>query len=94
LKTQFSQITLETRDIFIEVTSSKNPATCKKVMEMLLSDMLKIGISAAVASGDEFKQLTVKQTKILGVDGNVKTLYPSKVDLTFAAKDNIIVERL
>jgi hypothetical protein len=86
-------MTLETRDILIEVTSSKNPAICKKVMEALLAETLKIGISANVAANDEFKQLTVKQTKIFGVDGNVKTLYPSKVDLTFAANENITVER-
>lgn len=63
-------------------------------MESLLSEILKLGISGNPANNGEFKQLTLKQVKIYGVDGNVKTLYPSKVDLNYAANEGIAVERL
>jgi hypothetical protein len=85
---------LESRDIFVEVTSSKSAAACKTTMETLLAEMLKMGISEQKIANDEFKQLTIQQVKIYGADGNMKTLYPSKVDLNFGVNENIIVERI
>ena len=88
-----SKISLKTKNILIEVTSNTSALICKQVMETLLEKTLSIDLCR---SGEEMppkdKYLHLAQAKVLDVEGNVKTIYPSKVDLDDFSED-IVVER-
>jgi phenylalanyl-tRNA synthetase beta subunit len=85
-----SKISPETTDIFIEVTSSSSQPVCKKVMDDLLVAMLDLGLGEA-SNGQ--KTLTVQQVRIVNPEGNMKCVYPSKVDLNIHDKPNFKVIR-
>lgn len=110
-----------TKDVFVEITSTDSLETCKKVMEELVVEMIKSGItssgevtekvealsinsdkpseeSAAKASAENGEEsngklrhtILMQQVKIVDAKGNLKTVYPSRVDLSFAEMDNKI----
>lgn len=76
-------------------------ASCRIAIEELLKEMLLAGLEK---SKDEYgdvlgsgnvprNQLTVQQIKITDLDGNLKSVYPSKTDLDFDETASIFVER-
>jgi len=67
----------ETKDLLLEVTGN-NLNTCKKVMDTLLLEMLKLGVGGG---DEESKRLTVQQMKVVDEEGRLKVVYPSKTDL-------------
>ena len=110
-------MSLKTKDILIEVTSTHSLEFCKKVMEELIVEMLRSNLCSK--DQDEILQLVsnsvkdlkldeddkaeienlkpkqvmwIQQTKIVDVKGNLKCVYPSRIDLTLGNK--IKVERL
>lgn len=90
---EISKISLKTKNILIEITSSTSALICKQVMETLLEKTLSIDLCRAgeeVAPKDKYLHLA--QVKVFDVEGNVKTIYPSKVDLDDFPK-KIVVER-
>lgn len=94
-----NQISPETKDVFIEVTSSASINDCRLTIQELLTEMLLAGFGGAVepATVDEepaFKtQLVVQQVKSTDLDGNLRNIYPSKNDLLFDDDKLILVER-
>ncbi|XP_033122739.1 leucine-rich repeat-containing protein 47-like isoform X2 [Anneissia japonica] len=127
-----SKISPQTKDVFIEVTSSTDLNICKQVMDTLLKAMLdikmgglptnqhenimKIGnidiqspddgatcgtphqVDMTCHGNDEpvafdwQQRLNVQQVKIVDTDGNLKVLYPSRVDLKYDEQD-VCVDR-
>lgn len=72
-----TKLSTNTKRILIEVTSSAHASFCNQVMSALLSKALEFGIPA---EGDT-KILEIEQVRIINSDSNLKTLFPSKVDL-------------
>lgn len=87
------QISSETKDILLEVTGC-NLNTCKKVMDTLLVDMLKLGIGNKATENNEEdvpkNTLIVQQMKIVDEEGKMKVVYPSRTDI---CSENISVLR-
>ncbi|ELT93616.1 hypothetical protein CAPTEDRAFT_180705 [Capitella teleta] len=76
-----SKVKRETTDILIEVTSSLNLDTCKKVMQETLQGILELGIGGSPDADDGPHVLVLEQAKVTDCSGSLKVLYPSRVDL-------------
>ncbi|XP_054768806.2 leucine-rich repeat-containing protein 47-like [Lytechinus pictus] len=86
-----SKISRSTTDILIEVTSSEDLASCKKVLQALLAKMLELnlgskgeadeGAGAESTSEDKQNKLVVEQVRVVNEDGDLRVIYPSKTDL-------------
>ena len=109
-------MSLKTKDIFVEITSTQNLEFCKKVMEELIVEMLNFNLcsksqpesliekiknlklSEEASNEDETskaKQLIwIQQTKIVDSKGNLKCVYPSRIDLSFNNSNKYKVVRL
>lgn len=92
------QITPETTEILIEITSSSSMTDCRGTMEELLKEMLSAGYGNVAEKADaeessSFKQLNLQQVKITDADGNLRTVFPSKTDLNYDESTNILIER-
>lgn len=70
-----SKMSASTKRLLIEVTSHHSAAICNKVMSELIAKL------ADVNHAMERTELELQQVRIVGTDGLLKTLYPSKVDL-------------
>lgn len=81
---EHTKITTETKDVLIEVTGSKTP-NCKKVLDTLLHDMLKLEIAGKKNDGDLSPTLQVEPVRVIRRDEDQKlfVVYPSKIDLPF-----------
>lgn len=68
-------------DVFIEITSPLSLPDCKFVMEELLKEMFKAGLSS---KQDDVKRqgLVVQPIRVFDENGDLKIIYPSKVDLS------------
>jgi len=93
-----TKISAETTDVLIEVTSNTSVGDCRLTMELLLKEMLLsgFGVMENVDSSEEnliLNLLNVQQIKISDLDGNLRTVYPSKTDLHFDESSNISIER-
>ncbi|KAF5303288.1 hypothetical protein FQA39_LY10027 [Lamprigera yunnana] len=77
---EISKMTIDTKNLLIEITGPNSHAICKIVAETLIKEMTSI-----------FGNLTIQQVKNVDLEGNLKSVYPSRADLTF--DDTILVER-
>ncbi len=112
-----SKISAASKNVLIEITSSESVDICKKVMEELLLELFKAGITSTVElsdkaealalSGDKAAEesspafegklrhtLLIQQVRTVDAKGNLKTVYPSRVDLSFGDSNKIRVTRL
>ncbi|XP_035229535.1 leucine-rich repeat-containing protein 47-like [Stegodyphus dumicola] len=90
-----TKISSDTKSMLLEVTGN-NLNTCKKVMDRLLEEILKLGIGNSLkdveGDMDERQQniLSVQQIKIVDEEGQLKVVYPSRTDIQI---ENISVTR-
>ncbi|KAL7020870.1 hypothetical protein ACKWTF_011660 [Chironomus riparius] len=82
-----TKMSVNTTQLLIEVTSHHNAAICSKVMQELISKLNEI--SHAMGNNT----LELQQVKIVGNDGVLKTLYPSKIDLKELENDLLQIIR-
>ncbi|XP_029202678.2 leucine-rich repeat-containing protein 47-like [Acropora millepora] len=93
-------------DVLLEVTSSVNLPTCKSVMEQLIKSMLECGLSSChetsttLASGggneedsDRPQELIIEQVRVVNHEGQLKVVYPSRVDLQLEAAKIVYEEK-
>lgn len=73
-----TKLSTNTKRILVEVTSSDNAAICNIVMSQLLYKALELNMSAL---DEDVCSLELEQVRIVSIDGDLKTVYPSKVDL-------------
>ncbi|XP_050503251.1 leucine-rich repeat-containing protein 47-like [Diabrotica virgifera virgifera] len=78
-----SKIEVTTTRMFIEVTSSLSPHSCKNVLNTLLKDMVLLFE----------KDLEVEQVKTVDEQEQLKVVYPSKTDLVFEKSVSIKTNR-
>ncbi|KAK4878789.1 hypothetical protein RN001_011295 [Aquatica leii] len=76
-----SKMTVDTTTLLIEVTGTSSQGICKKVADTLLKEMSLI-----------FGTLTIQQMKNTDIEGNLKSVYPSRTDLVFE-DSTVLVER-
>lgn len=79
--------------MLLEVTSPTDLATCKSVMDNLICKMLEAGLCSkaegetaasdvACARSSQGKlELVIEQVRVVNSDGQLKVVYPSRVDL-------------
>ncbi|VDD94999.1 unnamed protein product [Enterobius vermicularis] len=67
-----SEVTTDTEEVFVEVTSAVSQSTCRNIMEHLIEEIINNGFSSA---------LVVEQIKIFQDNGNLLIAYPGKLDL-------------
>ncbi|KAI2805269.1 B3/4 domain [Blomia tropicalis] len=95
----FTKISAETRDVFVEVTGQSVP-TCREVMNELINQFLSIEVSTESESGKLESIIPVKPDGSNGsliiepvvvetVEGELVVKYPAKIDLQL---DNVQVE--
>lgn len=75
---EVTKLSANTKRILVEITSSANAAICSQVMSSVLSKALDLNISAV---NENAKTLELEQVRIINTDGNLKTVFPSKIDL-------------
>lgn len=78
----FLQITEETTDVFIEVTSSKTLAKAKEVLDTLLLTIMQNNLCPERNEADK-TVMTVQQVRVEDEDGKLRVLYPSRTDLIY-----------
>lgn len=74
------QITQETINVFLEVTSSTSLGKAKEVMDSLVTAALYSGICPEKNAGGK-TVLTIQQVRVQDEDGGLRVLYPSRTDL-------------
>lgn len=89
----FAQISPETTDVFVEVTSATSMADCRAAIEELLVEMLLAGLGTPKADeadaesdeGNDVEQhhLVVEQVRSTDLEAHPRAIYPSKTDLKF-----------
>ncbi|XP_065335566.1 leucine-rich repeat-containing protein 47-like [Cloeon dipterum] len=89
---ELTKITESTKDIFVEITSSSSQGACKTVIHQLLLEILELGIGDAEDSNG-FHSLKVQQVQIVNMEGTLKVVYPSRVDLQFEESKKIVIIR-
>ncbi|KAJ2942776.1 hypothetical protein O0L34_g14964 [Tuta absoluta] len=82
----------ESKNMLVEVTSHASLGACKTIMSKLLQECLMLGIGDDQPD-DSFHTLTVQQVKIVDLEGNLKSVFPSRTDCVYEGT-NIKVLRL
>lgn len=90
----------ESKSMFVEVTSQCSVASCKAALDKALEEFLLLGIGDDPAKAEaEAKaqgachSLTIQQVRVVDLEGNLKTVYPSRTDCVYEGA-NIKVLRL
>lgn len=79
-----TKISIETREIFVEITSSENQMICRTVMDRLIEELVNNNFCPV---------LIVEQIKVMQQNGNLLIAYPGKLDLQLPSI-NIIRETM
>uniref|UniRef100_A0A1Y1M253 B3/B4 tRNA-binding domain-containing protein n=1 Tax=Photinus pyralis TaxID=7054 RepID=A0A1Y1M253_PHOPY len=80
---ELTKMTMSTTSLLIEVTGAGSQGACKKVADTLIKEMVPLFGGS----------LTIQQVKNVDVDGNLKSVYPSRTDLVFDDNSGIAVLR-
>lgn len=81
-----TKLTVDTKSMFLEVTSSTSLNICKKVLDELIKECYFL-------FKNDVKALTIGQIKVVDPEGNLKAVYPAKDDLVFDQNLPIYVQR-
>eukprot|EP00123_Amoebidium_parasiticum_P017506 comp23878_c0_seq1/m.41888 comp23878_c0_seq1/g.41888 ORF comp23878_c0_seq1/g.41888 comp23878_c0_seq1/m.41888 type:complete len:397 (-) comp23878_c0_seq1:444-1634(-) len=84
----YCKISPQTKDVFIEITSSVSLDECRKAMDALLVGMLNLGIctqkppSLGAEGGSKIQQiLEVQVVRVVDEKVNLRCMYPARTDL-------------
>lgn len=95
------QLKADKLDVLLEVTSPVDLSTCKSVMDELIRRMLEAGFhsshmtSAPAATADDGgkQELVIEQVRVINSEGQLKVVFPSRVDLQFDSVKVIYQEK-
>ncbi|XP_050668409.1 leucine-rich repeat-containing protein 47-like [Leptidea sinapis] len=87
-----TKMSFESKSMLVEVTSHSSLGACKMVMDKLLQECLLLGI-ADEEENSKYHTITVQQVKVVDMEGNLKSVYPSRTDCAYEGS-NIKVYRL
>lgn len=70
---------VDTKNILIEITSSSSLPGCKQAFDALILEMInkRVGFNG----GGDSNRMCLEQVKVVDDEGNLRNVYPSKVDL-------------
>ncbi|KAE8742078.1 hypothetical protein FOCC_FOCC012352 [Frankliniella occidentalis] len=91
-----TKMSVNSKEMLVEVTSSASLDSCKKVMNTLLLECVRLGISQMPLndeSPDKKNVLTVEQVKVVDSAGILQIVYPARNDLIFEEADGVKVIR-
>lgn len=86
-----SKISTIISDVFLEITSPMSLPDAKFVMEELIKEMLKAGLKSK-CEDESMTGLIIQPVRVYDENGDLKIIYPSKVDLNIANISTIRVE--
>ncbi|XP_001606500.1 leucine-rich repeat-containing protein 47 isoform X1 [Nasonia vitripennis] len=87
-----TKMSSSTKTMFVEVTSALNTQTCKKVLDEFLRELVVQGLGCeASTTENKFHELHVEQIKIVDLEGNMKSVYPSRTDAVYEDQDIVVV---
>ncbi|CAG9791261.1 unnamed protein product [Diatraea saccharalis] len=90
-----TKMSVETKSMLLEVTSNASLGACKTVMNKLIQECLMLGIGDNPDEPDvTYHSLTVQQMKVVDLEGNLKSVYPSRTDCVYEDCNDIKVFRL
>lgn len=69
---------VDTKNILIEITSSSSLPGCKTAFDALISEIVAKRIGQC---GEDSRSISLEQVKVVDEEGNLRSVYPSKVDL-------------
>jgi len=78
---EITKIKSEVMDVFIEITSPLSVSDCKYVMESLIKQMFAAGFQSRDDDDAEFNGLIIEPLRVVDESGDLRCLFPSKVDL-------------
>lgn len=110
-------MSVSTKDVFVEITSTESLEICKTVMEKMIVEIIHAGLvskddlvekvealsvnseaneanETADEDGKLIHTIVIQQVKIMDSKGNLKSVYPSRVDLNFDGSNKMRVVRL
>ncbi|XP_011498436.1 PREDICTED: leucine-rich repeat-containing protein 47-like [Ceratosolen solmsi marchali] len=88
-----TKMSIDTKNMFVEVTSALNQQICKKVLDEFLRELLIQGLGCESNSENKFNELTVEQVKIVDIEGNMKSVYPSRTDAIYEDKNLLVIRQ-
>ncbi|XP_026313481.1 leucine-rich repeat-containing protein 47-like [Hyposmocoma kahamanoa] len=80
----------QSQSMLVEVTSQASLGACRTIMNKMLQECLLLGLSD---QPDGFHSLTIQQVKVVDLEGNLKSVFPSRTDCLYEGS-NIKVIRL
>ncbi|XP_034827736.1 leucine-rich repeat-containing protein 47-like [Maniola hyperantus] len=83
-----TKMSVDSKMMFVEVTSHSSLGACKTVMDKLLQECLLLGIGDG--DDNEYHTLTVQQVKVVDTEGNLKSVYPSRTDCVFDSSIRVL----
>lgn len=94
----FCQLKLSpsSESIFIEITSGNSMDICRRVMDSLLREMIKLQLGKKTNEENIRQVLTLQQTRVVDDKGQLKNTFPSRTDLLWeeVSQGKILIERL
>ncbi|KAH0554773.1 leucine-rich repeat-containing protein 47-like [Cotesia glomerata] len=85
-----TKMSVNTKNMFIEVTGLSRQV-CRDVMDELLKELITQGLCTSTENSNQSDHnLEVEQVKVVDMEGNLKHIYPSRVDLNFDDKIKVI----
>ncbi|KOX76349.1 Leucine-rich repeat-containing protein 47 [Melipona quadrifasciata] len=81
-----TKMSMNTQAMLIEVTSAASYQICRNVLDQFLKEIITLGLGclSEQENASTYNKLVVEQVKVVDMEGNMKLLYPSRVDLNFA----------
>ncbi|XP_028174683.1 leucine-rich repeat-containing protein 47-like isoform X1 [Ostrinia furnacalis] len=89
---EVTKMSHESKAMLVEVTAHGSLGACRSVLNKFLQEALLLGIGDSQESG--YHTLTVQQVKIVDLEGNLKSVYPSRTDCGFEDSTDVKVYRL
>ncbi|KAF3430535.1 hypothetical protein E2986_03961 [Frieseomelitta varia] len=81
-----TKMSMNTQAMLIEVTSAASYQICRNILDQFLKEIITLGLGclSEQENASTYNKLVVEQVKVVDMEGNMKLLYPSRVDLNFA----------
>ena len=93
IQSVYTQITPNTTNVLVEVTSSRSLQACKTALDSLALDMLHAGVDCTTSEQSSFSnEILLEQCRVVDETGALLVAYPSRPDLAYN-DDDIEVKR-
>ncbi|XP_011303955.1 leucine-rich repeat-containing protein 47-like [Fopius arisanus] len=91
---EITKMSTNSKNMFVEVTSSTSQQICRNVMDQFLKELLPLGIATPHNNEEiphQYHKLQIERVKGVDIEGNMKLVYPSRTDLIFDDKNVTVI---